>query len=139
RMMAVVSRQMLAAVERVCAKWELPCTAIGEVTDDGVLRAWHDGDVVGEIPAAFLTDECPRYEVRREPRATRSYPVSRHNGESKEWVYEQYDHLVGSRTMRRPRLDAAVLRLRPSLRGIAISLQGPPPVEGGPFSAGLLA
>src|SRR5947199_1192176 len=62
RMVAVVRPQMLAAVERVCAKWELPCTVIGEVTDDGALRAWHDGEVVGDIPATFLTDECPRYD-----------------------------------------------------------------------------
>jgi phosphoribosylformylglycinamidine synthase len=39
-------------------------------------------------------------------------------------VYERYDHLVGSRTARRPGLDAAVLRLRPSLRGLAVSLDG---------------
>jgi phosphoribosylformylglycinamidine synthase II len=139
RMFAVVRPQMLAAVERACAKWELPCTAIGEVTDDGVLRAWHDGDVVGEIPAEVLTDECPRYDVRREPRATRNVPVSRHNTPPKTWIYEQYDQLVGSRTIRRPGIDAAVLRLRPSLRGIAVSLQGPPPGEDDPFIAGVLA
>ena len=39
--------------------------AIGEVTDTGELRAFVDGDAVGEIPAALLTDECPRYEVER--------------------------------------------------------------------------
>jgi phosphoribosylformylglycinamidine synthase subunit PurL len=32
-----------------------------------------------------------------------------------------------------------VLRLRPTLRGIAVSLQGPPPGERDPFRAGLLA
>src|SRR5207247_2238704 len=36
-------------------------------------------------------------------------------------------------------LDAAVLRLRPSLRGLAVSLQGPPPGERDPFRAGVLA
>ena len=34
------------------------------------------------------------------------------NDEAKTWVFEQYDHLVGSRTVRRPGLDAAVLRTR---------------------------
>jgi len=139
RMVAVVRPQMLASVERLCAKWELPCTAIGEVTDDGVLRAYHERDVVGEIPAAFLTDECPRYEVERRPRPTANTRVSRHNNSPKAWIYEQYDHLVGSRTIRRPGLDAAVLRLRPSLRGLAVSLQGPPPGEDDPFIAGVLA
>ena len=41
--------------------------------------------------------------------------------------------------MRRPGLDAAVLRLRPSLRGLAVSLQGPPPGERDPYRAGALA
>jgi phosphoribosylformylglycinamidine (FGAM) synthase-like enzyme len=44
------------------------------------------------------------------------------NIRSRAWIYRQYDHLVGSRTVRRPGLDAAVLRLRPSLRGLAVSL-----------------
>ena len=52
------------------------------------------------------------------------------------WIYEQYDQLVGSRTVRRPGLDAAVLRLRPSLRGLAVSLDGPPLGERDPFRAG---
>ena len=42
------------------------------------------------------------------------------NIRSRGWIYERYDHLVGSRTVRRPGLDAAVLRLRPSLRGLAL-------------------
>src|SRR5205085_3278278 len=58
---------------------------------------------------------------------------------SKRSIYERYDHLVGSRTVRRPGFDAAVLRLRPSLRGLAVSLQGPPPGERDPFRAGVLA
>ena len=54
-------------------------------------------------------------------------------------MYEQYDQLVGSRTVRRPGFDAAVLRLRPSLRGLAVSLQGPRPGETDPFAAGIQA
>ena len=139
RMVAVVRPQMLAAVEAVCAKWELPCTSIGDVTDGGLLRVFHDEEVVGEIPAELLTEECPRYEVEREPYETTNAPVSPDNSTSKTWIYEQYDQLVGSRTVRRPGFDAAVLRLRPSLRGLAVSLQGPPPGERDPFRAGVLA
>jgi phosphoribosylformylglycinamidine synthase len=109
------------------------------VTDDGVLRAIHDGDVVGEIPASLLTDECPRYELAPEAREVRNAPASPHNRAPKAWIYEQYDQLVGSRTIRRPGLDAAVLRLRPSLRGLAVTLQGTPPGERDPFLAGVLA
>jgi phosphoribosylformylglycinamidine synthase II len=139
RMVAVVRPQMLAAVQRVCAQWELPCTPIGDVTDTGELHALFDGATVGAIPARFLTDECPRYEVEREPHSLEFVQPSPQNADSKAWVYEQYDQLVGSRTVRRPGLDGAVLRLRPSLRGLAVSLQGPPPGERDPFRAGVLA
>jgi phosphoribosylformylglycinamidine synthase II len=138
RMVAVVREQMLESVREVCARWELPCTVIGHLTDDGRLRATFSGDVVGDIPARTLTEECPRYELQarartREPAAAAWGPphddafvelLASPNIRSKRWVYEQYDHLVGSRTVRRPGLDGAVLRLRPSHRGIAVSLDG---------------
>jgi phosphoribosylformylglycinamidine synthase len=139
RMVAVVRPQMLDGVRRICAQWELPCTPIGDVTDTGALRAFHDGRLVGEIPAHLLTDECPRYEVEREQYTPEQAEPSPDNRSSKAWIYEQYDQLVGSRTVRRPGLDGAVLRLRPSLRGLAVSLQGPPPGERDPFRAGVLA
>ena len=64
RMVAVVRPEMLDAVRGVCARWELPCTAIGEVTDSGDLRAFHDGDVVGEIPAAPADRRVPALRGR---------------------------------------------------------------------------
>jgi phosphoribosylformylglycinamidine synthase len=146
RMVAVVRPQMLESVQAICARWELPCTPIGEVTDHRELRAFWGGETVGAIPARLLTDECPRYELSYElEQATRdawpaaAKPLSDANAASKEWIYEQYDQLVGSRTVRRPGLDAGVLRLRPSTRGLAVSLQGPRPGEADPFRAGVQA
>ena len=138
RMVAVVRPEMLAAVRGVCERWELPCTAIGEVTGSGALRAFDAGEVVGEIPARLLTDECPRYEVeqRAEPRPLRRPEQPAFDVRE---VFEQYDQLVGSRTIRRPGLDAAVLRLRPSIRGLAVALQGPALGESDGFRAGVQA
>jgi phosphoribosylformylglycinamidine synthase subunit PurL len=138
RMVAVVRPEMLDAVRDVCARWELPCTAVGEVSDSGLLRVLHAGEIVGEIPARLLTEECPRYDVeqRAEPRPLRQ--PAREAFDVRE-VFEQYDHLVGSRTVRRPGLDAAILRLRPSLRGLAVSLQGPARGETDGFRAGVQA
>ena len=68
RMVAVVRPGFLEAVEEVCARWELHCTPIGEVTDTGELRAFHSGETLGEIPAHLLTDEAPRYRVEPRPR-----------------------------------------------------------------------
>jgi phosphoribosylformylglycinamidine synthase len=137
-MVAVVRPEMLDAVQAVCTRWELPSTVIGEVTDSGVLRVFHGADVVGEIPARYLTDDAPRYEIPQTPRepeppapppqdvpGTQDVLVAllgSDNIRSRAWIYERYDHIVGSRTVRRPGLDGAVLRLRPSTRGLAISL-----------------
>ena len=125
RMVAVVAPERLAEVRAACDRWELPCTVIGEVTGHGELRAFSDDELVGSIPAGLLTDECPRYEVEQRAHPVAAAPVSTVNDESKEWVFEQYDQLVGSRTVRRPGLDAAVLRVD-GTRGIAVSLDGPP-------------
>jgi phosphoribosylformylglycinamidine synthase subunit PurL len=137
RMVAVVRPAFLEAVEEVCARWELHCTPIGEVTDTGALRAFHGGDRLGDIPADLLTEEAPRYLVEPRPRTLTGVSpppppdllelLASPNVRSRRWIYERYDHLVGSRTVRRPGLDAAVLRLRPSLRGLAVSLGGPAP------------
>jgi len=139
RMVAVVEPERLAEVEAVLERWELHHAAIGEVTDTEELRAFFDGDVVGEIAAAFLTDECPRYEVDRLEAARPRAPADPVNLEPKEWIYEQYDQLVLSRTVRRPGLDAAVLQLRPSWRGLAVSLDGPALGEREPRAAGVQA
>ena len=138
RMVAVVEPERLAAVETVLEKWALHHAVIGSVTsaERGELRCFFRGDLEGAIPAAFLTDECPRYEVEQEPQPREARPAPRENHESKAWVYEQYDQLVQSRTVRRPGLDAAVLRLLPGYRGLAVSLDGPRIGELDPFVAG---
>jgi phosphoribosylformylglycinamidine synthase subunit PurL len=155
RMVAIVDPKRLAAVEAVCERWELHHAAIGEVTDTGELRAFWEGELVGGIPARFLTDDCPRYAVDQAPRAP--LPEQAVTGapataaalleligsdalRSREFVYRRYDQLVQSRTVRRPGLDAAVLRLRPSYRGLAISLDGQGRIASlDPFTGGALA
>jgi phosphoribosylformylglycinamidine synthase len=136
RMVAVVEPGRLAEVEAACARWELPCTVIGEVTDHGELRAFFADELVGAIEAELLTEKTPRYELELEERAVTAPPSpSPVNDDPKTWIFEQYDQLVGSRTVRRPGLDAAVLRLD-GTRGIAVSLDGPPLGERDPFRAG---
>jgi phosphoribosylformylglycinamidine synthase len=139
RMIAIVREPMLEAVEAVLDRWELHHAVIGAVTDTGELRAFWEDEPVGEIPARFLTDECPRYDLLLEPRSAQppaaiAEPpavadalcalLASPSIRSRAFVYRRYDQLVGSRTVRRPGLDAAVLRLRPSMRGLALSLDG---------------
>jgi phosphoribosylformylglycinamidine synthase subunit PurL len=155
RMVAIVASERLADVQEVCGRWELHHAVVGEVTDTGELRAYWDDDLVGAVPARYLTDECPRYAVPREPRparpeeplletpATTDALVALLGSDalrSRRFVYRRYDQLVQSRTVRRPGLDAAVLRLRPSYRGLAVSLDGTGRIgELDPFTGGALA
>jgi phosphoribosylformylglycinamidine synthase len=155
RMVAIVRPERLGEVEALCERWELHHAAIGEVTGSGLLRALWEGDVVGEIPARLLTDECPRYAVEQAPRiAPAERPVhaapptatalvellGSDELRSRRFVYRRYDQLVQSRTVRRPGLDAAVLRLRPAYRGLALSLDGQGRIGSlDPFTGGALA
>ena len=77
RMVAVVGPDRLDAVQAACARWELPCTVIGEVTDHGELRAYMDDEPVGQIPAALLTEECPRYDLEPAPQPSSRRPSTR--------------------------------------------------------------
>jgi phosphoribosylformylglycinamidine synthase II len=138
RMVAVLMPDRFEAVEKICRKWELEVASIGTVTDTGALRVFWERDLVGEIPARFLTD-APLYRVETTPRpleppveTPRIRPgaddlldlLRSPNVASRRPIFRRYDHLVGSRTVRRPGLDAAVLRLRPTVRGLALSLDG---------------
>jgi len=139
RMVAAVTPSLVPAVREVCERWELPCTEIGTITDSGILRCFWKEEVVGEIPARFLTEDAPRYQLESTPRPKQDPPptpvappfrqallelLGSDNIRDRDWVFERYDYIVGSRTVRRPGLDAGVLRLRPSLRGLALSLDG---------------
>ncbi|MEI7760023.1 MAG: phosphoribosylformylglycinamidine synthase subunit PurL [Thermoleophilia bacterium] len=139
RMVAIVAPGRLAEVEAVIDRWGLHRAGIGEVTETGELRAFWHGAEVGAIPARFLTEDCPRYVVECEPRppapevelanlpATAEVLLGLLGSDalrSRAFVTRRYDQLVQSRTVRRPGLDAAVLRLRPSYRGLALTLDG---------------
>jgi phosphoribosylformylglycinamidine synthase len=151
RMLCVVEPARVDEVLAVCAKWETTATAIGEVTDSGRLRVLSGGDVVGDMPVEALVDDCPLYDLAPEKPSEPIYPPPRRSLESadddpaailpallrsaniadRRPVFEQYDCLVQSRTVRRPDdADAAVLLLPTTPSGggargaIAVSIDG---------------
>ncbi len=140
RMVAVVEPGRLDEVEAACTRWELPCTVIGEVTDERpAARAARRRRRRRDPGApAHRRDAALRARARGAPGARRLRRRIPPTGSPKTWVFEQYDHLVGSRTVRRPGLDAAVLLLEGS-RGLAVSLDGPPLGERDPWRAGWAA
>ncbi len=143
RMLAVVEPAKVAAVLAVCEKWQTGSAEIGVVTDSGQIRILRAGDVIGEMPVEALVDGCPLYDLSpAEPqgwiygnRVTLAEGASSEETllallaapsiASKRWAFEQYDSVVGSRTVRRPEsADAAVLQIPEAGNAIAVSIDG---------------
>src|SRR4051812_26350739 len=143
RMLCVCEPDRLDEVLAVCAKWEVHGTAIGVVTDGGRLRVLDGDRVVGDVPVVALVDECPLYDLDpaapagplyvapeatldagADPRATLLALLASPNIASRLPLFQQYDWIVQSRTVRRPgEADAAVLRL-PGGNAIAVAIDG---------------
>ncbi len=54
RMLMVVEKGKEELVKKVFEKWDLPCSDIGEVTGDGILRFYMHGELEAELPAEEL-------------------------------------------------------------------------------------
>jgi phosphoribosylformylglycinamidine synthase len=143
RMLAVVEPERVAEVRAICEKWQTGSAEIGKVTESGLIRIFRGEEVVGEMPVEALVDGCPLYDLEpAEPecwiygnRTTLEETASPEEEllallsspsiASKRWAFEQYDSLVGSRTVRRPeQADAAVLNLPEAGNAIAVSIDG---------------
>ena len=154
RILAVVEPGKLDRVVAVCERWQTGAAAIGEVTESGRLRVLDDGEPAGDVPVSALVDECPLYDLEpAEPEgwgyanddvlATRvalagggeadatsassilTALLASPNIASKRWAFEQYDSVVGSRTVRRPEgADAAVLTFPETGGAIAVAIDG---------------
>ncbi len=143
RMLCVVEPERVAEVMNVCERWEVPATPIGCVTEERRFRVLKRGTVVADLPVEVLVDDCPLYDLEPIQPAIEIYapPAAVLTGEepadktlltligsanlaSRRPVFEQYDSIVGSRTVRRPdEADAAVLRL-PDGSALAVSIDG---------------
>ena len=145
RMLIVVKEGHEEQVKAVFDKWDLQSTVIGSVTDDGLARIFDGDTVVGELPVRLLTDPPmyrpqgvkPKWLTRLQDYDLESVPLPPESaGEvllrllgspniaSKEWVYRQYDHQVQTNTVMGPGGDAAVLRIKDTARGIALTADG---------------
>ncbi|MTI80153.1 MAG: phosphoribosylformylglycinamidine synthase subunit PurL [Firmicutes bacterium] len=142
RMLVVVKEGTEDTVKEIFTKWDLEAVVVGQVTDDGMLRLTEGEQVVAEMPAQALTDEAPVYqrpysepeylsEARELSLVNVPQPddnekvlmdlLAAPNIASKEWVYRQYDHMVGTNTVVRPGSDGSVLRVKGTKKGIALS------------------
>ncbi|TDI85709.1 MAG: phosphoribosylformylglycinamidine synthase subunit PurL [Caldithrix sp.] len=144
RMLAVVKKGNEEAVKAICDKWDLESMIIGKVTSDGCLTVRSKGEIVAEIPAETLVlgggapvyfrescqpdylDELRTFDLQSLPEPDDYTEVLRKllsspNIASKKWVFQQYDHMVRSNTLTLPGSDSAVVRIKGTRKGLALS------------------
>lgn len=144
RMLAIVRQGAEEHVAAIFSRWGLHSTVIGRVTSDGVVRVRNGAEVAAEIPAHLLAD-APTYvrngtapDYLQETQAFRqdSLPEPQDYNEvlltllaspniaSKECVFRQYDYSVQVNTVQGPGGDAAVLRVKGTPAGLAVTIDG---------------
>lgn len=142
RMLFVVEPRHEAQAQEIFDRWGVICAKVGKVTDDGRLKLFHHGEVVGDMPVTALVDECPVYN---KPSSVPAYYTENANVDtlryqevtelgdalkkvlasptvaSKAWVYNQYDYMVRTSTAVVPGSDAAVVTIRGTRKGLAMT------------------
>jgi phosphoribosylformylglycinamidine synthase len=143
RMLFVIEPGHEEEAAAILEKWGLDAAIIGEVTDELGVRIHFEGKEVVNLPTLPVVDgaldlkretERPEYldkighlnltELPEPARGDKAFTklIACPNIASKEWVYEQYDHMVRLNTLVLPGSDAAVIRIKDTKKAVALSV-----------------
>ena len=129
RMLVITSKQKLPKLRQICNKFRVTCSTIGHVKNDKMMHVKKAKKTLALLPAEFVAraplldrkKTKPKYllQIKKENRVKKTLDYSKiilkllssPNIASKHWVFQQYDHEVGIRTVVKPGFDASVLRL----------------------------
>ena len=161
RMLICAKKGKESEIKEIFEKWELDCAIIGEVTDSGIMELLWEGECVGEIPIAPLSEASPvlEREVEKPNYLSKinkldSSFIKNLNDKSnnelfrellghidicdKKWIYSQYDSTVQTNTIvPSGKLDGSVVRVKENSNALAMSIYCAPqicylnPREGG--------
>lgn len=145
RMLLVATKGREEEVIKVFTKWDLPCSVIGEVTDDGILNFYMQGELEASLPAyeLVLGGGAPQYEreysepkyfseikkfnpesiiVPEDLRAIAEKIVQLPSVASKRWVYNQYDSMVGTNNIStNSPTDAPLVIVKGTTKALAVT------------------
>ena len=138
RMLIVVRRGREEDVARIFATWDLTSAVIGEVTDDGHVTVVDGARDVARLPVGLLTEAPLRRLVGLPPEPSPALDIDAlplpddpaqtllrllrsPNLSSRRPIYRRYDHMVGDATVVEPGGDAAMLRVKGTRIGIAVT------------------
>lgn len=143
RMLFVIQPRHEEEAVSILEKWGLDAAVIGEVVEEPEVRIYFEGKEVVNLPTFAVVDgaldlkrdtQRPDYldeakylnltELPQPERGDKAFTklLACPNIASKEWVYEQYDHMVRLDTLVLPGSDAAVLRIKDTQKAVAISV-----------------
>ena len=146
RMLLVAEKGREQEVIDIFTKWDLPCSVIGEVTEDGMLNFYMNGNLEASLPAheLVLGGGAPQYDRQmREPKYfadIRNFdasviPVPEDMKDvaeqlnklptiaSKRWVYTQYDSMVGTvNSSTNSPTDAPVVVIKGTKKALAVTV-----------------
>ena len=129
RMLVITSMKKLPKLRQICNKFRVACSTIGHVKNDKMMHVKKAKKTLALLPAEFVAraplldrkKTKPKYllQIKKENRVKKTLDYSKTilkllsspNIASKHWVFQQYDHEVGIRTIVKPGFDASVLRL----------------------------
>ena len=129
RMLVITDLAKLATLKKICEKFRVPYSVIGRVNEDKMMQVKLDKNTIAKLPSQIVANaplldrpsSKPKYlnalgHVKKpmmptDLSKTLLKMLSNPNIASKHWVYTQYDHEVGIRTVVKPGGDGASLRL----------------------------
>ncbi|MBI2259751.1 MAG: phosphoribosylformylglycinamidine synthase subunit PurL [Flavobacteriia bacterium] len=146
RMLVVVKKGKEDIVKNIFEKWDLHAVEIGEVTQSKRVRYFMNNELVGDVPAESLVlgGGAPQYQrTYSEPayfkdfqkftidsisqpedlREVALFLLQHPNIASKKWIYEQYDSMVGTKTMTsNAPSDAGVVFIKGTNKAVAMTV-----------------
>jgi phosphoribosylformylglycinamidine synthase II len=129
RMLVITDRQKLPILKKICEKFKVPYSVIGKVKEDRMMQVRVETNTIANLPSSVIAnaplldrpaskpkylkkiEEIKKPNIPKDLTGTLLQMLTNPNIASKIWVYGQYDHEVGIRTVIKPGYDASVLRL----------------------------
>ena len=143
RMLLIAEKGREQEILDIFKKWDLPCSEIGTVTEDGELKFYMHGELVAQLPAESMVlgggapvyerkytepkyyDKIRHYDIKNIPEPSDIKTIADKiirlpNIASKRWIYNQYDSMVGTGNLNtNAPSDASVVLVKETGKGIA--------------------
>ncbi|MEL6509423.1 MAG: phosphoribosylformylglycinamidine synthase subunit PurL [Pseudomonadota bacterium] len=152
RMLMVLKPELEAEAKAVFDKWDLDFAIVGETIAEDRFIIMHDGEMKADLPLKALSGTAPEYDrpwvetpaadplgdiPEIDPIDGLKALIASPNYAAKQWVYEQYDHMVMADTARAPGFGSGIVRVHGTEKALAFTSDVTPRyVKANPFEGG---